>query len=128
MAEKSPGLAKDIILKMQGNRQIPNRINPKKSYQKIYSPTKKMEGQRKNILKIAIEKEYLFSREDNLNESEIIFRNQCSQCFLSGERKKNYQTRILIYEILFNEENSIHLRLKQQQQEFAAKRANKKND
>lgn len=61
MTEKSPDLAKDIILKMQGTRQIQNRINPKKSYQKIYSPTNKMERQRKNTLKIAIEKEYLFS-------------------------------------------------------------------
>lgn len=63
MAEKSPDLAKDIILKMQGATQFPNRINLKRSYQKIYSPTNKMKGQRKNILKVAIEKEYLFSRE-----------------------------------------------------------------
>lgn len=56
-------LSKRHNLKMQGAIQILNRINPKKSYQKIYSPINKMEGQKKNILKIATEKEYLFSRE-----------------------------------------------------------------
>lgn len=86
-----------------------------------------MEGQRKNIFKISIEKENLFSRERQFEWEWNYLQKLEFTVFFKWWKKKNYQTRILIYEILFNEENSIHLRLKQQQ-EFAAKRANQMND